>query len=379
MASATIASGHPGLDVRLEQPGPIPLAAAFQCLQGEVLALVGPSGSGKSTILRSIAGLYRPETGRVSFGASLWMDRARAVDLPPQQRSVGFVFQQYALFPHLSAHDNVVAALGHLRVDQRGARANELLALVNLHGLEKRRPGALSGGQQQRVALARALARDPAVLLLDEPFSAVDQVTRRKLRRELAQLRRKLNLPIVFVTHDLEEAGMLADRMCVLSNGVTLQTGPPFEVMRRPANVTVARLVDLSNLYEAEVIAHEAERTVTLIRWRGQELEARYAPDFAVGAPVYWVVPPANVLLHRRDRPSRGERENPVVGVIKDFIPLGETASVRVSVDGAPDTFIAMTVPNHVARRNRLSEGGPIKVSLLQEGIHLLPWEPSHQ
>lgn len=341
--------------------------------------MVGPSGSGKSTILRSIAGLYRPETGHVSFGASLWMDRASAVNWPPQRRSVGFVFQQYALFPHLSAHDNIVAALGHLPVAQRSARARELLALVNLDGLDERKPRALSGGQQQRVALARALARDPAVLLLDEPFSAVDQVTRRKLRRELAQLRGKLNVPIVFVTHDLEEAGMLADRMCVLSNGVTLQTGPPFEVMRQPANVTVARLVDLNNLYEAEVSAHDPGRTTTLIRWRGQELEARFAPQFAIGERVCWVIPPASVLLHRRDRPSRGERENPVAGVIKDFIPLGETASVTVRVDGARETHIVMTVPTHVAQRNRLGQGGPIKVSLLQDGIHLMPWQPSDQ
>ncbi len=376
MASSEQASG---LDVRLEQDAPIPLAAAFHCMPGELLALVGPSGSGKSTILRSIAGLYRPARGKVSCGDSLWMDNAENVHLPPQQRSVGFVFQQYALFPHLSAHDNVVAALGNRPSGERAKRARELLALVNLEGLEQRRPRALSGGQQQRVALARALARDPAVLLLDEPFSAVDQVTRRKLRRELAQLRRKLNLPIVFVTHDLEEAAMLGDRMCALSNGVTLQTGPPFEVMHQPANVTVARLVDLSNLYEAEVVAHDPKRSMTSIRWHDQTLEARYAPQFPLRHRVCWVIPPENVLLHRRDRPSRGERENPVAGVIAEFVPLGETASVTVRVDGDPDTHIAMTVPTHVAQRNRLSEGGPVKVSLLQDGIHLMPWEPGHQ
>lgn len=379
MASSARAQAVSGLDVRLEQAAPIPLEAAFTCMPGELLALVGPSGSGKSTILRSIAGLYRPASGRVSCGESLWMDPAEGVDLPPQGRSVGFVFQQYALFPHLSAHDNVVAALGHRPSGERAARARELLALVNLEGLEQRTPRALSGGQQQRVALARALARDPAVLLLDEPFSAVDQVTRRKLRRELAQLRRNLNLPIVLVTHDLEEAAMLADRMCALSNGMTLQIGSPFEVMHQPASVTVARLVDLTNVYEAEVIAHDAERSMTAIRWRGQALEARYAPQFAVEQRVCWVIPPENVLLHRRDRPSRGERENPVTGLIAEFVPLGETASVTVSVDGDVDTHIAMSVPTHVAQRNRLSEGGPVKVSLLQDGIHLMPWEPGHQ
>ena len=133
-----------------------------------------------------------------------WFDTATGICLSPQQRSVGLVFQDYALFPNLSVHGNVQAALGHLPKAQHASRINELLSLVNLSGLKHRRPQSLSGGQQQRVAIARALARDPAVLLLDEPFSAVDQVTRRKLREELAQLRGSLQIPVVLVTHDLE-------------------------------------------------------------------------------------------------------------------------------------------------------------------------------
>jgi len=331
-----------GLEVHLRQAAPIPLAAEFRCAEGELLAIVGPSGSGKTTILRAVAGL---------------------------------VFQHYALFPHLSAVANVASALGHLPPARRETRAQELLELVNLKGLERRRPESLSGGQQQRVALARALARDPAVLLLDEPFSAVDQVTRKKLRRELGQLRRQLALPIVLVTHDLEEAGMLADNMCVLHHGETLQSGPPFALKSRPASPLVARLLDMTNLYEGRVVEHRPEVPVTLMRWLDYTLEARYAPAFAPGEAVCWVIPPESVIVHRRDRPSRGERENPIDGVIEDFVRLGEITSVTARVGPARGMSLSFSVPTHVANRNRLDAGGQVRVSLLSEAIHLMPWE----
>jgi molybdate transport system ATP-binding protein len=208
-----------GLHVELRQPVPIPLAVELSCADGELVALVGPSGSGKSTTLRVIAGLYRPLHGRVVCGGAVWLDTEQSIDLPAYQRRVGLVFQTYALFPHMTAFGNVVTALGHRPVREREARARALLAQVRLQGLEERRPAALSGGQQQRVAVARALAREPAVLLLDEPFSAVDRRTRRKIRAELAELRKLVRIPIVLVTHDLDEAATLADRICVLDQG----------------------------------------------------------------------------------------------------------------------------------------------------------------
>lgn len=364
-----------GLSLRLAQAGPIPLDAEIACAPGELLALVGPSGSGKSTILRSVAGLYRPEEGRVSSSGTVWLDTSQQINLSPQARSVGLVFQHYALFPHLTALENVQMALGHLSHEKRAGRAKELLALVHLEGLEKRHPGALSGGQQQRVALARALARDPGVLLLDEPFSAVDHVTRRKLQRELAQLRRELKIPIVLVTHDLDEAAALADSMCILYRGQTLQIGPPVDVMARPKSALVAHLVDLRNVFEGTVTAHKPEGGITFVRWLDYALEARHNPAYAEGESVCWAIPPANVILHRRDRPSLGERENPVAGVIGEFIVLGETASITMLVNGLEDCRMAMSVPTHVARRNGLDMGVAIKVSLLSEAIHLMPWE----
>ena len=160
----------PGLTVYLEQTAPIPLSVRFDCAPGELLALIGPSGSGKTTVLRAIAGLMRVTRGRIACGDAAWFDAETAIALSPQARRVGFVFQDYALFPHLDALDNVAIAVGSMPREAARAKARAWLARVNLAGLEQRRPHELSGGQKQRVAIARALAREPRVLLLDEPF-----------------------------------------------------------------------------------------------------------------------------------------------------------------------------------------------------------------
>ena len=365
---------EPALRVRLAQRAPIPLAVEFDCAAGELVALVGPSGSGKTTILRCIAGLVRAREGEVRCNGDVWQDAGRFV--APQSRHVGMVFQNFALFPHLSARGNVEAALQAVPAPARRDRARELLELVHLGGLEERAPRALSGGQQQRVAVARALARDPQVLLLDEPFSAVDQVTRRRLQRELAQLRRRLRMPIVLVTHDLEEAAMLADRMIVVHVGETLQSGPPFELLARPRDVQVARLVDFRNLFHGEIAGHRPDAGHSLLRWLDYTLEAPLRPEFDTGAPVSWGILPAHCILHRRDRPSRGERENPVAGVISEFVPLGENAAVTMQLDGDAESELQLSIPLHVARRNGLAAGARIGVSLLREGIHLMPFQP---
>jgi molybdate transport system ATP-binding protein len=362
-----------GLRVELRQARPIPLEVTLDCAPGELLALVGPSGSGKSTILRTIAGIYTPQHGRIEAGGETWLDTAAGLRRPARERSTGFVFQHYALFPHLSALDNVIQAMGHVPPGERRARALRLIERTNLAGLETRRPARLSGGQQQRVAVARALARDPKVLLLDEPFSAVDQVTREKLYEELAALRRDLHLPIVLVTHALAEASMLADRMSILHHGSTLQADTPLAVSTRPASPLVARLVGLKNIFEAEVVEHDASRALTHVRWSGALLEARHAPQFGAGTRVAWSIPASHIILHRRDRPSRGERENPVAGEIVRCIPMGEMTAVALRVVHGERTDIYFSVPTHVAERNGLALGVRAQVSLLAEGIHLMP------
>lgn len=356
------------LQARLEQYTPIPLAVNIVCGRGELLALVGPSGCGKSTILRCLAGLYRPAGGYVRCDDVCWFDAARDIDLAPQQRQVGMVFQSYALLPHLTALGNVMLALGHLPRALRRAKAQEWLTRVHLAGLEMRRPSALSGGQQQRVALARALAREPQVLLLDEPFSAVDRVTRRELLRELVELRRSLAIPIVLVTHDLDEASLLADRMTVLHRGHGLQSAPPRQVLTKPASALVARLTDQPNLFSGVVHRHLPELDVTEIEWSGRLLCVPYTSAFAVGDSVCWMIPVAAVLASY-DAP--GDSSNLVLARIVETSVWRSRIVVGACVDGRVDAMLSFVVPGAVEPERE------IFLQLPKPAIHLLPSLPT--
>ncbi|RTR07037.1 ABC transporter ATP-binding protein [Halomonas nitroreducens] len=370
------------LTVRVAQAGPIPLDAAFRCAPGELLALVGPSGSGKTTLLRAIAGLYRPAEGDIRCAGETWFASARHCWMRPQRRRVGLVFQDYALFPHLDARANVMVALGQLPAAERRPVAEAWLSRVRLEGLGGRLPDELSGGQRQRVALARALARQPQVLLLDEPFSAVDQVTRRRLQRELALLREEIRIPIVLVTHDLDEAAALADRLCVLHAGRSLQQAPAEALFRRPASPEVARLLDRHNVFDGTVVADAAGRR--RLQWGPWRLEvAEGLETLPVGRRLTWYLPNSDVVLHRRGRPSRGERENPITGRVSEMAILGGMASVALAFDHCDDT-LRFEIATHAARRNGLARGETVTVSLLATGIHLMPEaalpreEPAH-
>ncbi len=355
----------------MQQQSPIALDARLQCAAGELLALVGPSGAGKSTLLRMIAGLMTPESGTVHCADQTWLDTGNHICLTAQRRKVGFVFQQYALFPHLSALQNVAQACRHLPSAQRHSVAQHWLKKVNLDGLESRRPDQLSGGQQQRVGLARALAREPRVLLLDEPFSAVDRATRERLYGELATLRRELLIPTVLVTHDLDEAVVLSDQISMLSQGVTLQSGPVREVLNRPVSVLVARLVGFKNIFRGTVIDTSDQRAV--IEWRGVRLDVSQRGAFSIGQAVHWCIPQSHIVLHRADRPSRGERENPLSGPVAGLLGMGDNTLVSVQVGNPGRPPLYFSVPTHVAERNQLQEGVQVRCSLLADSIHLMP------
>ena len=217
---------------------------------GEFFTLVGPSGCGKTTLLRSIAGLEPPSQGRVAIGGR------DVTDAPPESRNVGIVFQNYALFPHLSVADNVAYGLQFHDLDggrDAETRVDDLLAMVDLAGLGDRDPDQLSGGQQQRVALARALAPEPDVLLLDEPLSALDARLRTELRVEIKSIQRELGITTVYVTHDQAEALALSDRVAVMRNGQVLQVDTPERVYRQPASRAVAEFIGDNNVFEGVV------------------------------------------------------------------------------------------------------------------------------
>jgi molybdate transport system ATP-binding protein len=360
-----------GLRVSLHAAAPIPLAVELSCAPDQVLALVGPSGAGKSTALRAIAGLHRPRQARIACDGAVWTDTAQRVFLPPHRRRVGLVFQSYALFPHMTAQQNVEAAMDGAPAAERAARARDLLRMVHLDGLEDRRPARLSGGQQQRVAVARALARDPAVLLLDEPFASVDKGTRQRLYAELAELRAQISIPTILVTHDFDEAARLADTMCLLDHGAVLQVGAPADVLARPAGVRAARLVDLKNMFAGRVLRHDGAHT--RIGWNGRELAAPRHDSFAPGAEIVWALPSTQVILHGPGRPA--DSMNIVEGRIAALAALSESTSVTVEVAGPAPARLSMTVPAQFVRRTGLAPGAPVSVELLADAIHVMAAE----
>jgi molybdate transport system ATP-binding protein len=284
-------------------------------LGAETVALVGPSGAGKTTVLRAIAGLLRPERGRIELGTATWLDTDRGVCLPPESRAVGLVFQEQALFPHLTVAQNVGYAYGR-------DGAHELLASFGLEALAAERPVELSAGERQRVALARALARRPRVLLLDEPLSALDATTRAQLRTELRERLLAVGLPTLLVTHDFEDAAALAGRVGVLVDGRVVQTGTPAELVASPARPFVADLTGTNLLVGQARPARAGLTEVTLAD--GTRVVSVDAADGRVGVRVH----PWEIAL-ARSRPE-DSAQNHVLGPIAALTPLGNRVHVRV-------------------------------------------------
>ena len=344
----------------------------FACAPGELLALVGPVGRGQDD---GAARHRRPPAaaprGRIVAGADIWFDGAFGIMVPPQARAVGLVFQDYALFPHLSALDNVRLAMRHVGAPERAAEAR-LAAGAACTSTASRRASpissrAASASAWRLPARSRAIRK---VLLLDEPFSAVDRMTREPLKEELPSLRRSLAIPIVLVTHDLEEAQALADRICVIDRGRTLQTGTPDDVRLRPASALVARLTGQTNLFSGEVERVSAGGQPGRIRWGGRSLEVADTGKERAGARVTWLVPSDYVVAV--DAAHQGEA-NVVHGRLTDVTRLGERTVLSLRVDADGDAPLRFTLATRDARNQGFGAGRPLSVRLLPEGIHLMP------
>jgi molybdate transport system ATP-binding protein len=303
-----------------------------------VVVLFGPSGAGKSLTLQCLAGLVRPDAGRVVVDGRTFDDTAAGVHLPPQARRLGYLFQGYALFPHLTVAENVGFGLrGRPRAERERATAR-VLARLGLTEVARRHPRQLSGGQQQRVALGRALAPDPEVLLLDEPLSALDAPLRRQLREELGRLIREWGKTVVLVTHDLGEAYQLGDRLVVYEAGRVVQAAPKEDLLQRPASETVARLIGIRNIVRGTVVKASAERIE--IAWRGHTVEAVNSPGHpylaAPGTAVAFFIRPEYVRLIRKDRagPDPAHHMNLLTGTIVGEVDQGTAWTLLFRLDG---------------------------------------------
>jgi len=303
---------------------------------GEFFALLGPSGCGKTTLLRMLAGFETPDEGRIL------LDGKDIAQIPPHQRPVNMMFQNYALFPHLSVRDNIAFGLKRAHMPRREikTRVAEMVALVKLEGLEKRKPDQLSGGQRQRVALARSLARRPQVLLLDEPLAALDKKLRESTQLELMELQRRLGLTFIIVTHDQEEAMTVAGRIGVMDAGRLEQVATPRELYEAPRSRWVAEFVGDINLFEGQIEPRESGQVAMAPRLA---IVTRDAGTVHVAAPsqpitkatVCVAIRPEKVKLSRRGPvPSDNTTAlNRLEGVVTDVGYLGGVTTYKVKLD----------------------------------------------
>ncbi len=325
--------------------------------------LFGPSGCGKSTTLRCLAGLERPEAGRIVFEQQPWFDADRKIMLRPQQRDIGYLFQEYALFPHLTVAGNIAYGLRNIARAQKRRLVADMLDLFQLGGLESRYPSQISGGEQQRVALARVLVRRPRLLLLDEPLSALDQPTREQLRTEMRRLLADFGIPVVLVTHERIEAMTLADHLIVLDQGKIRQQGTVEEVFNRPADVEVARIVGMGNVLPGQIM--KIEEGMATVAVRNAQLLA-VAPTFEAHQ-VYVNIRPEDVIL-QKGAPDHSSPRNRLHGKITALLPEGPL--VRVMLDCG--FHLQALVTRNACTELELRAGDAVTAMVKAPAIHLM-------
>ncbi len=327
--------------------------------------LFGPSGAGKTTLLRCLAGLEKPDHGKIVFGDETWFDSDQKQFTPPQDRPVGYFFQDYALFPHLSVAGNIGYNLTGLNREEKENRITEMLELFDLKSMEDRNITTLSGGEKQRVALARTLSRRPRLLLLDEPLSALDGPTRRRLRKEMRSLLPKFNLPIILVTHDRTEALSMGDRLIVLDQGQALQEGSLADVFSRPNSKRTAEIVGVENVFPGTLI--EKNDGIATVEIAGTQISAP-AGDCEEGS-VMVGIRAEDIVLRKGHSSQKTSARNQLSGKITQI--NHEESLVRITTD------CGFLVDSLITRESLLDldldTDQEVQLSVKATSIHIFP------
>jgi len=331
-----------------------------------VTVLFGPSGSGKTTVLKCLAGLDRPDLGIIRFGEEVWFDRNRNIFLPPRERQIGFVPQNYALFPHLNVRENITYGIHQLSPRERQSRLHDILKWIGLEDLENRFPKELSGGQQQRVALARAVIRQPKLLLLDEPLSALDPPTRARVRSELHSLLHQLKIPAILVTHDRLEAMALGDELVIMNEGVIVQQGPVHEVFSHPINLAAAGIVTTETIQPG--VVKKIENGFVTVNVGQAMLMGLQGSLPAETTSVHVCIRAEDVIL-ARDTQQNASPRNRLPATVKALVPEGPM--VRIDLDcGFP---LVALLTRQASEELELTPGARVFVLLKVPHIHLIP------
>ena len=328
-----------------------------------VTTLFGPSGCGKTTVLRCLAGLEHPNDGVITAAGRVWFDASRRICLSPQQRDIGFLFQEYALFPHLTVADNICFGLRDRSRKLRDQQLAEMLQMFDLSGLEHRRPHQISGGQQQRVALARVLVRRPKLLLLDEPLSALDATLREQLRSELRRQLSHFQIPVVVVTHDRIEAIALSDQIVVMESGRVLQRGSVQQVMTRPNDLAVARIVGVETVAIGKVLG--VDNGLATVQVGTTRLLA--VPPAGNARMVHVCIRGEDVAI-QRGSPGESSVRNHLDGTILSLVPEGPL--VRIGLDVGFELTALVTRP--ACEELQLQVGDRVTANLKAPAIHLI-------
>lgn len=343
-------------------------------VDNEILVLFGPSGSGKSLALKNISGIVKPDKGYIKLNNAAFFDSANKIDVPIYKRGIGYVLQDYALFPHMTVFENIVYGIKKGGKAEANKNIAELQKFLRLEGTEGLYPHQLSGGQKQRVAIARAIASDPAILLLDEPLAALDSPVRSKIRNDLIAIHKRFKIPTIVVTHDIEEAFVLGDRIAVIEDGRIEQIGSRDEVFYKPKTRKVARLLAVKNIFDGVVKKISSKGLFASIESDGFSITVNSKDGLKPGDNIEFCIRPEDIKIQKAEGArlkAKGSKENIISAKVFDIQEKGPAHTIFAGISD-DDYIFQINLPNAAYRKLSIKKGKKIKLSLPKELVWII-------